>query len=54
MKKRKQRITKLVRFSDTSHSQLKAFAKQKKTTMSKGLDHIIKKYFKHQNLYELD
>lgn len=54
MKIKKQRITKLVRFSNTSHELLKAFAKERKVTMSKSLDHIIKKYFKHQDLYELD
>lgn len=51
---KKQRITKLVRFSITSHELLKKFSKERKTTMSKSLDHIIKKYFKHQKLYELD
>jgi hypothetical protein len=50
--KKEQRITKLVRFSITSHEGLQEFAKDRKTTMSKALDHIISKYFKHQKLYE--
>tara|TARA_B100000745_G_scaffold300419_1_gene254320 strand:- start:1570 stop:1734 length:165 start_codon:yes stop_codon:yes gene_type:complete len=54
MKKKKRRATKLVRFSDVSHTRLQRLSKERKTTMSKTLDHIIKKYFKHQNLYELD
>ena len=48
------RITKLVRLSKVSHRRIKRLAKLRKTTMSKTLDHIIKKYFKYQKLYELD
>ena len=51
---KEKRITRLVRFSNKSHSRIKRLAKVRKTTMSKTLDHIIKKYFKHQRLYELD
>lgn len=53
-KKRKKRVTKLVRFSYYSHNLIKKLSRKRKTTMSKTLDHIIKKYFKHQDLYELD
>jgi hypothetical protein len=48
------RVTKLVRFSLTSHQLIKQLAKKRRITMSKTLDHIIKKFFKHQNLYEID
>lgn len=48
------RITKLVRFSSTSHQSVKRLAKERKLTMSRTLDHIINKFFEHQNLYELD
>lgn len=51
---KEKRTTRLVRFSDKSHAKIKRLAKTRKTTMSKTLDHIIMKYFKHQRLYELD
>lgn len=51
---REKRVTKLVRFSVSSHNHISRLAKDKKTTMSKILDHIINKYFKYQRLYEDD
>ncbi len=47
------RVTKLVRFSPISHRSIKQLAKKRKMTMSKTLDHIIEKFFKHQELYEI-
>lgn len=48
------RVTKLIRTSLKSHDKVKRFAKKHKTTMSKALDYIIKKYFKNHKFYEDD
>lgn len=48
------RVTRLVRFSNNSHKKLKKSARARKMTMSKTLDHIVNRYFKHQTLYEND
>lgn len=53
-KRQEKRVTKLVRFSYTSHKLLKTLARIRKMTMSKTLDHIINKYFKYQDLYEIN
>ena len=54
MRKKKRRITKLVRFSKDSHMRLQRLAQVRKSTMSQTLDFIIKKFFQHQPLYEND
>lgn len=53
-KYKRARVTKLVRFSPTSHARLKRLARLRKSPMSRTLDHIISKYVQHQKHYELD
>jgi len=48
------RKTRLVRFSLKSHTLIKRLAKERKTTMSKTLDYVIKKYLNNKEYYEVD